>query len=143
VRADVGDLSRAGRARQVHELVADRDHRHAGLGVHEHLVATGRGQHGHLGGADHGVPTDRHVAGLHVLADPPHEGRRRHALVHPEARGATVGVRDRDHGVGERRQRSPRRNPHGLAWLQPKRLPGAGPDLPDDGDGHRIGHRGA
>ena len=92
VRAHVADLPGARRAGQLHQLVADRDHRHPRLGVHQHLVPPGRGEQRHLGRADHPVPAHGQVTRLHVLADPAHEGRRRHALLDHQAGAAGVGV---------------------------------------------------
>ena len=136
-RADVGHLPGSRRTRDVDELVADRQHRHAGAGVHEHLVAAGRGQHPDLGRAEDDVATDGDVAGLDVLADPPHERRGRHAARHRQLRGAGVGVADGHDRVGERGQRRPGDHVHGLPRLQAQRMARSGRDLADDGQHDR------
>ena len=114
VRAHVADLPGARGAGQLHQLVADRDHRHPRLGVHQHLVPAGRGEQRHLGGADHPVPANGQVTGLHVLADPAHERGRRHALLAPAA--------------GRCRRRCSRSGPpRRPAWATARRPPPAPP----------------
>ena len=90
-----------------------------------------------LGRAEHGVAADGDVAGLHVLADPAHERRRRHAARHRQLGGAGVGVADGHDRVGERGQRRPGDHAHGLPRLQPQRMARPGRDLADDGQHHR------
>ena len=123
VRADVRHLPCSGDARDVDQLVADREHRHPGTRVHEHLVAAGRGQHADLARAEHGVAADGDVARLDVFPDPPHERRGRHAARHRQLGRALVGVTDGHHRVGEGGQRRTRHHAHRLTGLQAQRMP--------------------
>jgi hypothetical protein len=132
VGADVRHLPGPGGARDVDQLVADRDHRHPGPGVHEHLVAAGRGEHPDLTRSEDRVAADGDVAGLDVLPDPPDERRGRHAARHRQLGRAGVGVADGHDGVGERGQRRAGDDAHGLPGLQPQWMTRARRDLADD-----------
>jgi hypothetical protein len=107
--------------------------------VHQQLVPARGGEHRDLGRADDVALADGDVAGLDVLPHAAHEAGRRHAAADREARGAAVGPPQRCDGVGEGRQRRPRRDADGLAGLQPQRLTRPGGDLAHHRDGDRGG----
>ena len=79
VRVHVVDLALAGRAVDVDELLAERDHRDPRTWVDEHLVASDGGQQTHLSSTDGRAAAHGDVAGLHVLAGAADEPGGRHA----------------------------------------------------------------
>ncbi len=99
--------------------------------MHEHLRPAHGGEQTHLRRSDRVALAHGDIADLDVLPRPPHVTVRGNGTAHRHLRGASVGVRRRDDGVGERRQRCSGGHAHGLAGLESPRLPGAGRDLPD------------
>ncbi len=107
-----------------------------GRGCTSTPVTSHRGQQPDLGGADDRPGPHGDVAGLHVVAGAPHVGARPHAAQHPHPRLAAVGPAQRQHRVGQCRQRRPGLHPRGLARLQSAGRPCAG----RDGAHHRQCH---
>ena len=80
----------------------------------------------------------RDVAGLHVLTGPADVLAGLDRLDHRDPGAAALGVRPRHHRVGHRRQRRAGGDVDGLRRLQPVRGPGAGLDLADHRQHHRV-----
>ena len=113
-RVDVVHLAGPGRAGHVDQFVADRDDRQPGPRVHQHLVPADGGEQPDLRGADEGAEPHRDVTGLHVLAGPADVLARFDRLDHRHPGAAALGVRARDDGVGDGRQRGAGRDVHRL-----------------------------
>ena len=93
--------------------------------MHQHALATDRGQKAHLSGADDRASAHRDVAWLDVVAGAADVGARPHAAQHGHPRLSAVGPPQRQHSVGEGRHRRARLHARGLTRLQPARLAGA------------------
>jgi len=88
----------------------------------EYFVAADRGEQPDLCGSDDGACPNGHVARLDVVACTANVIARTHRLEDPNASATTVGVFEREHGVGQRGQRRARVDSNGLTRLQADRL---------------------
>ena len=93
-----------------------------GRGWTSTLSRADRGEQPDLCGSDDGACPNGHVARLDVVACTANVIARTHRLEDPNASATTVGVFEREHGVGQRGQRRARVDSNGLTRLQPDRL---------------------
>ncbi len=133
IGVDVIHLTVARVAGDVDQLAADRHDRQPRARVHQDAFAAHRRQQPYLGRADDRSGSHGDVAGLDVVAGAPHIGTRGGAAQDPHPLHPAVGPAQRQHRIGQRRQRGAGLHPGRLAGLQP--AGGARTGL--DGSGHR------